>query len=295
MNGPYVSRLRHKNFQSIKMTTVNLYLFSHAMENLFVGSSRHLNFQVQEIADLSDQEYDESTWAQHALEVAPSGEACLIIGPNMVTHCSPANIVTLLEYMYLEVKEFDIMYLSRWADRCDLYTDMHELYNFKIVETQSPFGISGFLLSARGLDIYRQQTPIAYQSLTYNLNKYTEKVLKAYTTLPPVFDYDMTQRHETRDFVKSLGCRQIHQEERPPEISRLNTTNLNLFWFILVLAVIITIAVIMISLTDKLRLPIDLEGGQGSSLPHSVNIRRYISAPNGPMDPTGDLKTFSVA
>ena len=137
--------------------------------------------------------------------------------------------------------------MTSWADRVDLYSDIHELNNCKIVKTYSPHGTSCLLFSPAGRrNFLNRIKPCNYRSLDFVLHE-NIKCFDSYTSLPSLFEFDITCRESDLEFVKLSKCREIPSYVRPLEISRRNTTTLNVFWFILILIIILCVASILLS------------------------------------------------
>lgn len=96
---------------------------------------------------------------------------------------------------------WDIFYLCRWLDRCDLYTDPHEL-----VRTYSPCGLQAFVLSPKGR---RQliETGCVSTSLDRHFNTQIEKKnLTAICYRVNLFDYSSSSS-SLKNASKLSQCR----------------------------------------------------------------------------------------
>ena len=283
------------------MVGINVYLFDKKLESLFEGCSDSKNTY-----SLSITSYDKSKDSRNKIKLTnfnciedrfiweclsdcdPDAYS-LICLDKLVSNCSTNTIYNCFEYL-IENVDFDIFYAASWADRCDLYSDVHEIENYKIVKTYSPHGTSCLLFSPHGRKKFLEKiNPTRLRSLDFTINSQMD-LFEVYTTMPSLVEFDITKRESDLEYVKLCKCREVPNMVRPIEVERRNTTTLNLFWFILVLIIIICIAAILLSIADNVKitsLKETITNNNLSLLSYKQNMNPYP-----PYDPLGDLGTY---
>lgn len=164
------------------------------------------------------------------------------------------------------IQGFDLFYLAKWADRCDLYTNTRDFQNtgIKIVNSASPNGVLCLMFSPEGkakfLEVFNIETnPIPkptdidkstlgtylhrrvgirtshqqYLTLPANQQKFY-----AATTTPTLVTFDIFKRKSDNEMIKTVECRDTPQEDIP----NTNTSNMSIFWFF----VIVVLACVLI-------------------------------------------------
>lgn len=168
--------------------------------------------------------------------------------------------------MNKSVRPFDLFYLAKWLDRCDLYSDPVQVggRGLKVVNTVSPHGILTLMFTPQGrhkfLEVFNPEThPITDRPLGRVLNSrigdhqdgsadaYLERFI-AITATPNIVNFDINARHSDRELVKSAECREIPESLPAASCSSGGTTrtNMSLFWFIILVIVIILLAIILV-------------------------------------------------
>ena len=240
------------------MNKINIYAFNSKVSSFFDGKSDTEKTGGNEIT-IYHQKKDkrklnnflnvEDKFVYDSLNSSDPNQYTLICLDKLITLCTTNQIYNHLEYV-IENINFDIFYLTSWCDRCDLYTDIHEINNCKIVKTFSPHGMACLLFSPNGRKIFLNEIkPSNDRSLDFILNS-NNKNFNMYTSLPSLVEFDILNRESDLEFVKLCKVREVPSYIRPIEVSRRNTTTLNVFWFILILILIICIAAILLSLNS---------------------------------------------
>ena len=267
------------------MVVINIYLFSSSQQDIFQGSSSTKNttgnITLRKHRHKKPTEKDRDQYLFETLKCAPQDDYTLICLDKMITHCNPTQLYDCLEYAICHIC-FDIFYLASWADRCDLYSDFHEICHYKIVKTQSPHGTSCLLFSPAGRKKFLDTVQlIPGKTIDLCLNPQLGK-FSVYSTTPSLIEFDITQRETDLEYIKVCKCREVPESVRPVEICRRNTTTLNLLWFVLILIIIICITGILLSYADK---TVKLENYSPSNLVYPINIQP-------PYNPLGDLNSY---
>jgi len=273
---------------------INVYVLNTKQLSFLDGCSQSKNVKVNSI-HVYDPSKDkrkkctsflniEDRFVYESLLRAPGNEYTLVCCDRMVSHCSATTIYDCLEQVIMNCN-FDIFYLASWAERCDLFCDVHEIENYKIVKSMSPHGTSCLLFSPYGREKFLSQISCSPEkSLDFTLHSKIS-CFNTYTTLPSLVNFDITLRKTDLEYVKLCKCREVPESVRPVEVTRRNTTTLNLFWFILVVIIIICIATILISITDASKLPV--VDSKNYSIPYNPSF-----APYPPFNPVGTLESY---
>jgi hypothetical protein len=142
-------------------------------------------------------------------------------------------------------KGWDLCYLCKWLDRCDLYRDMENVHKTtaSIARTFSPFGIQALMFSPHGRDIVLGKLPMnngkiinINDPLGVVLNKeINDNNINATTVVPNLFEYDVSLARTTGDLAKLSECR------IPPDTTKSQGA-LPFFWFLLIVIIILILA-----------------------------------------------------
>lgn len=169
----------------------------------------------------------------------------IVIKDTSVATLSPEELKRVI-LKITEFGEWDICYLTRWLDLCNLYCDPIKVKGSMkvIVKTFSPNGTQALLFSPKGREriIGRKKlrngkyfTPIQIP-LSSKLNQeISDKNLSAVCTVPNSFEFDVFRATKTSDLAKLSDCRR-------PEPEDSNPGAIPLIWFILIVVVVIMVA-----------------------------------------------------
>jgi len=142
----------------------------------------------------------------------------IIIKDPVVTALTPCQILDVIESVV--ETNYDILYLSSYMDRCDLYTPVHGLETspIKIVETVSPNGFSAVCISPQGIgkfmNVFDPDTSPLYTPLSRALNSLIGRTVPegerfiAFTCYPNAIEFDTVHRQSDIDFLKTHKCRE---------------------------------------------------------------------------------------
>lgn len=144
--------------------------------------------------------------------------------------------------------EWDLFYLCKWLDRCDLYKTCTKVKNLtRIVKTESPLGLQAIVFSPSGRDMVLgkkkmrncEYFPPILLPLGDQLNLAIEdKAMKAITVTPNLFEYDVLLSKFTTDLLKLCECRLPEEIEEEED----NQGIIPLIWFIIVVVGVILLA-----------------------------------------------------
>ena len=164
---------------------------------------------------------------------------------TLVTSKSMTRIVKDI----LRQSGWDLCYLSKWLDRCDLYTGSKKIagLNANLVRTSSPHGLQAVVFSPRGKQVILGLSKMINDkyfdpenSLSDSLNKEIEKgAIIALAVTPNVFHYDVTTAKEVSDLAKTSECRKPSVTGAVEDGESPGTGPL--FWFIATIIIVILV------------------------------------------------------
>ena len=175
------------------------------------------------------------------------GDYVLIVKDTSITHSSSNDIENVVSKA-MENPGWDLCYLCRWLDRCDLYDKgIHiEDHGTALVKTKSPNGTQCILFSKSGRDIIlggRKMRDKSYFKCDHSLgNKLNSEIskdnIKAICAHPNLFTYNVLSGENTGDLAKMSECRapEVHDDH----------LGIPIYWFaLLVIILIIVLAAFM--------------------------------------------------
>ena len=172
----------------------------------------------------------------------------LIVKSDSVT-LVPAQTIRRILGEIVKETGWDVCYLCKWLDRCDLYKNAKDLGSGSLVKTLSPHGLQALVFSPQGkqriLGLEKLRTGGYFLSkgdLDSDLNRtISSGGLIALATTPNLFDYDVLLATKSSDLLKASEC------VRPTT----NQTNLSsgpndpgthpFVWFIAVILIVILV------------------------------------------------------
>lgn len=165
----------------------------------------------------------------------------LVIKDSAVTITTPQLLEETIQTA-LNLACWDVFYLTKWLDACNLYRDK---VNVKcsnsmttLVKTMSPNGTLALIFSPKGRDIVigrckmadkKYFTPIKIPLGTKLNENIIIKNINAICSVPNQFEYDLFEATHVSDLAKLSSCR------RPGEVQpAAKPDNLPLFWFVII-------------------------------------------------------------
>jgi len=137
----------------------------------------------------------------------------LIIRDTSVT---TATAHTVAEVVKAAESDFDLCYLCRWLDQCQLYTNKRPVpgHLMHFFEAQQPQGLQALLFSVPGRDIALGLRPgrnDTYVPLKSDLDtQLTQEVLtgniRAQVVSPNLFEFDLRLVDSNEDYIKLSSC-----------------------------------------------------------------------------------------
>jgi hypothetical protein len=175
---------------------------------------------------------------------------CILVKDNTITTNSPERIAEHIN-IFKSKADSDVIYLCKWLDRCDLYTNKEKVLSegSMVVKTQSPQGIQCIMFSPTGRDIILGKKTMKnnkyfkvkqHNDLGYSLNReIVAGNIDANCVVPNLVDYDPTTARCNSDYNKTKEC-------IDPEHANKNESNNSGYWWILLIIVILIILIIAI-------------------------------------------------
>lgn len=170
----------------------------------------------------------------------------MILKDNSVSAASSYTL-TKTCYAICEEPKWDLCYLCKWLDRCDLYENVRSIEGLTITltHTKSPHGIQALMVSPSGRDIMLgkkrmrngEMFPTLKKPLDSELNEQIELGnMYAITTNPNMFMFDVHCSDSVTDLAKMSICR------RPENKERDETSVLPFVWFVAIVIGVILLA-----------------------------------------------------
>lgn len=140
----------------------------------------------------------------------------LIVKDTSVSNSSPERIADIVSSA-LVAGGWDVFYLCRWLDRCNLYSEKRPISGMTtlLAKTVSPHGTQALLFSPRGRDIVLgketmsngEKFSLQGKSLGSQLNDAIAKGhISAQCTVPNLIEYDVTTAKSSDDYHKLSEC-----------------------------------------------------------------------------------------
>lgn len=172
----------------------------------------------------------------------------IIIKDSSTSLASPEEIAKFVSSA-ISAKDWDICYLNRWADRCDLNINPRDTgINSLMAETYAPQGAQAILISPPARDVMTGKKPLKNGqnfTLTGNfaqtLNYYVSHgLLRALCAKPNLIIFDPNLVKTPEDLIKTSECLQ-------PEVKNnlLTSTNGETNWLMVILIMLVVLVIIL--------------------------------------------------
>lgn len=212
---------------------------SKAIERYFDTSG----FEIHHVGNI-----DEREQLSHVLERCPKNQNVIIIRDTSVS-ISDTIAVTISEILNRD-SDFDVFYLCKWQDRCDLYRNPQALGESSvIVQSSYPQGIQAMILSPSGVAMLKGEKPMS-NGAKFDLKAagcLSEQLAKciyagwitAHTVTPNLFEFNVMMANKTSDMKKKQECLDV-------PISEIQANNQARMWSYIILFLIILLIAICI-------------------------------------------------
>lgn len=195
----------------------------------------------------------------HCLKIAQqhhSASPVIIVKDSTVSQVSPTIMADRINST-LQHGHWDICYLARWLDRCDLHTENLALGESATIlaKAQSPHGTQALMLTPQGRDLlledkffnHSEVEAVHHFGVHHNLDTLLNKAilhnqLRAVVFKPNLVSFDSTLAVADADYVKSHDC--LHQLAVAQQVasgSGSTASSFSWLWLILIVALIILV------------------------------------------------------
>lgn len=196
-------------------------------------------------------EFDvEHQWLHHCFDKAMDARhpSFLLVAKDSISSVAESRTIGKVVDKIIDKHaqlNWDIVYLCKWMDRADLYTDFHDLdcgNNLKLVKTSSPHGFHCMLISPQGCEKLKQLLPVNEKldySLSFHLNQLVSNgQLSAYTTTPNLIAFDVRSAQSDFELTRLSECREI---PLPVKAGKKTKGSMALFWLVIVVLIVVFI------------------------------------------------------
>jgi len=131
----------------------------------------------------------------------------IIIKDTSVSNANPDGIADIVSSA-LSSGNWDICYLCRWQDRCDLLTEKRSIDNRTtlIARTQYPQGFQAVLITPKGRDLLLNLKPV--KSITSEIESQVQSgKIHAICVIPSLVSFDQTAISSNSEYYRLQECR----------------------------------------------------------------------------------------
>lgn len=182
---------------------------------------------------------------------AKTNNPVLYITDTSITDADAATIEAIVTSLL--TNEWDICYLSKWLDSCDLYTEKKQINQngTVLVNAVNPHGIQAIMMRpdrfavdvATGEVSLKDGTKVQFEnSLSQTLQKLiTNKKILATTVSPNLFSVDPSTIQKKEDWVKLNECRdpRVPNDMQPQPMQPTTQNYIWLLVFVVLLIILI--------------------------------------------------------
>lgn len=163
--------------------------------------------RATEITDSLESEKEMILRALNKAKYINPDSNCLLIKDTSTTMFGPDDLYEILQY---NLRNYDLLYLCRWSDSCNLHRDFEEFAGITIATTNRPQGFQTVLISPKLRDmilcpsfVYNDYIENIISKMIYN------RFIKAKTVLYNVFNFDVTSVKNNKDYLKLNQCTHV--------------------------------------------------------------------------------------
>jgi hypothetical protein len=173
-------------------------------------------------------------------------EPVIIVKDTSVCNADPLTIANIVRAS-LNGPPFDLCYLCKWLDQCQLYTDKRQIPDKStvIAKTQSPHGVQCILFSVSGRDTVLGLKPMKNGNFFklspgYSLGKQLnedifEGGINAIVIVPNLIEFDLRAAVTNDDYLKLSECAAVTSTQAQSDTSSY------IWFFVIVIFVAILI------------------------------------------------------
>lgn len=152
-------------------------------------------------------------WAlKHAKKHHPK-KYLIIVKDTSTTYAHSGEIVSVSQTL-ININGWDIAYLSKWNDRCDLYKELAKVPGGIVSQSHDPHGLQCAMISPKGRDILLGRTKMK-NGKNFNIDKpLPEKIneeiiignISAICVSPNLFFFNTKLARKKKDYLKNNEC-----------------------------------------------------------------------------------------
>lgn len=177
-------------------------------------------------------------------------ENCIILTDKLICLHGSRSVKKIIENC-LSVPDFDIAYLFKYKDKCQMHTPIKTSSPISIVRSHSPNGVEAILYSKNAIDIILGRKTMSSGKkfkknyIDKSLNKAIyEGEITAIATTPNLFEFDIEHHSSSTEYYKYRNeCAPL--QDFPEEITD-NSRSIMTILFILIIVIIATWALLKI-------------------------------------------------
>ncbi len=168
----------------------------------------------------------------------------IVIKNSSVSNTSSSKIIFL----------YDLCYINRWSDKCQLYTKKLTIdETTMITTTQSPNGVQAIMYTPNGRDIILGLRPMKNGKLFIVTQPIAQQLtmmiyqgnISAKCIVPNLVEYNINDAVSNADYLKVQECDLVYT----PEQTNINTVSF--FWFFLILFLLIILGWCLLKIGPK--------------------------------------------
>ena len=202
------------HIQTVKKLFRDKY-FTVSVVNVVPQLESNVKIEKNESYENNVEKFRVETALKSARQTNPN-DYVIITKDTSVSVSSSVEIAKIVQKAVSDSGNFDLLYLCKWLDRCDLYVHKKQIDNSTaiVTKTQYPNGIQSIMFSPNGRDVIlginkmkNKSKFLPYDNLALSL---TTEILKgnieATAIVPNLINFNPTLATKNSDYKKSAEC-----------------------------------------------------------------------------------------
>lgn len=184
---------------------------------------------------------------------------CLILTDRVISSHSSRSVMDIIKKC-IAVKNFDLAYLFKYNDKCQMHNEIESYGSTAIVECHAPRGLEAILYSPSGRDIILGKRPMKNKS-KFHYKKSLENMLnksiyngdlKCISVSPNLFEYDITNNLLNNSHYEYRNeCAPLQLQPPPAVIT--SSRMVVILAFILILIIVTSWALLQLGICPTVR------------------------------------------
>jgi hypothetical protein len=186
----------------------------------------------------------------------------IIVKDTSTSEASPDRIADIVTAA-TSSGDWDVCYLSKWHDRCDLYSNKRPITGTSttIAKTSSPHGLQAVIFSPAGRDMVLGRHPLRDGS-TFPTNQRISAALhnaimngqiEATCTVPNLISYDPLVATKDADFAKTQECEIPNGPNSGRNSLQQNGSSSNWLWWLIIIILVLLLLYVLYRWSKKNR------------------------------------------